>query len=170
MEIYPGFAASEVLEEDGRVVGIATGDMGITRDGTHGPNYAPGMELRARYTIFAEGCHGSLTKKLMVRYNLREGRDPQTFGIGINVWRMGDAVLVGSCCEPYSSLQKELRSRFPDHTIVFMNLINGSIGYLPPAELYDVDVYPVWQTPFDRGSLEQTCETMTHMIREALAD
>lgn len=113
----------------------------------------------------------ALEERLVRKRNIRRAvGDGKTFGIGINVWRMGDAVLVGSCCEPYSSLQKELRSRFPDHTIVFMNLINGSIGYLPPAELYEVDVYPVWQTPFDRGSLEQTCETMTHMIREALAD
>ena len=89
VEIYPGFAAAEVLEEDGRVVGIATGDMGITREGEHGPNYAPGMELRARYTIFAEGCRGSLTKKLLERYNLREGRDPQTYGIGIKeLWEI----------------------------------------------------------------------------------
>ena len=89
VEIYPGFAAAEVLEEDGRVVGIATGDMGITREGEQGPNYAPGMELRARYTIFAEGCRGSLTKHLLVRYNLREGRDPQTYGIGIKeLWEI----------------------------------------------------------------------------------
>ena len=89
VEIYPGFAAAEVLEEDGRVVGIATGDMGITREGEQGPNYAPGMELRARYTIFAEGCRGSLTKQLLVRYNLREGRDPQTYGIGIKeLWEV----------------------------------------------------------------------------------
>ena len=89
VEIYPGFAAAEVLEEDGRVVGIATGDMGITREGEQGTNYAPGMELRARYTIFAEGCRGSLTKQLLVRYNLRDGRDPQTYGIGIKeLWEI----------------------------------------------------------------------------------
>ncbi|MCC6718971.1 MAG: electron transfer flavoprotein-ubiquinone oxidoreductase [Acetobacteraceae bacterium] len=89
VEIYPGFAAAEVLEEEGRIVGIATGDMGITRDGTRGPNYAPGMELRARYTILAEGCRGSLTKKLLVRFNLNEGRNPQTFGIGIKeLWEI----------------------------------------------------------------------------------
>ena len=89
VEIYPGFAASEVLEEDGRVVGIATGDMGITREGEQGPNYAPGMELRTRYTIFAEGCRGSLTKRLMTRFNLREGKDPQTYGIGIKeLWEI----------------------------------------------------------------------------------
>src|SRR5271165_4392010 len=71
VEIYPGFAAAEVLEEDGRVVGIATGDMGVNKDGTPGPNFAPGMELRAAYTIFAEGCRGSLTKRLFERFDLR---------------------------------------------------------------------------------------------------
>ena len=89
VEIYPGFAASEVLEEEGRIVGIATGDMGITREGEQGPNFAPGMELRSRYTIFAEGCRGSLTKRLMTRFDLRAGKDPQTYGIGIKeLWEI----------------------------------------------------------------------------------
>ena len=82
VEIYPGFAAAEVLEEDGRVVGVATGDMGVNRDGTPGPNYAPGMELRAAYTIFAEGCRGSLTKRLFERFDLRRDCDPQTYALG----------------------------------------------------------------------------------------
>ncbi|HEY8287881.1 MAG TPA: NAD(P)/FAD-dependent oxidoreductase, partial [Acetobacteraceae bacterium] len=73
VEIYPGFAATEVLEEDGRVVGIATGDMGIGKDGKPTDNFQRGMELRARYSLFAEGCRGSLTKQLMRRYNLRDG-------------------------------------------------------------------------------------------------
>jgi electron-transferring-flavoprotein dehydrogenase len=89
VEIYPGFAAAEVLEEGGRVVGVATGDMGVLRNGEPGPNYAPGMELRAPYTIFAEGCRGSLTKILFARFGLRDGRDPQTFGIGVKeLWEI----------------------------------------------------------------------------------
>ena len=89
VEIYPGFAASELLEEDGRIVGVATGDMGVTREGEHGPNYAPGMELRATYTLFAEGCRGSLSKQLMARFNLRDGVDPQTYGLGIKeLWEI----------------------------------------------------------------------------------
>ena len=89
VEIYPGFAASELLEEDGRIVGIATGDMGIGKDGQPTGNFQRGMELRARYTLFAEGCRGSLSKQLMKRYNLREGVDPQTFGIGIKeLWEI----------------------------------------------------------------------------------
>ncbi|MCE0744254.1 electron transfer flavoprotein-ubiquinone oxidoreductase [Acetobacter sicerae] len=89
VEIYPGFAGAEVLIEKNRVVGVATGDMGITRDGEKGPNYQPGMELRAKYTLFAEGCRGSLTKQVMEHYNLRKGVDPQTYGLGIKeVWEI----------------------------------------------------------------------------------
>ena len=82
VEIYPGFAAAEVLEEDGRVVGVITGDMGVNRDGSRGANFAPGMELRAAYTIFAEGCRGSLTKRLFERFDLRRDCDPQSFALG----------------------------------------------------------------------------------------
>ena len=89
VEIYPGFAAAEVLEEDGRVVGIATGDMGIEKTGKPGANHQRGMELRAAYTLFAEGCRGSLTKAVADRFNLREGRDPQTYAIGIKeLWEV----------------------------------------------------------------------------------
>ncbi|MBV1837329.1 electron transfer flavoprotein-ubiquinone oxidoreductase [Acetobacter estunensis] len=89
VEIYPGFAGAELLIERNRVVGVATGDMGIGRDGEKGPNYQPGMELRAKYTLFAEGCRGSLSKQLMEHYNLRKGVDPQTYGLGIKeVWEI----------------------------------------------------------------------------------
>ena len=89
VEIYPGFAAAEVLVEDGQVVGVATGDMGIEKSGEHGPNYQPGMELRAPYTLFAEGCRGSLSKQVTARFGLRDGRDPQTYAIGIKeLWEI----------------------------------------------------------------------------------
>jgi electron-transferring-flavoprotein dehydrogenase len=89
VEIYPGFAAAELLEEDGRIVGIATGDMGIGKDGQPTANFQRGMELRARYTLFAEGCRGSLSKQLMKRFNLRDSCDPQTFAIGIKeLWEV----------------------------------------------------------------------------------
>ena len=90
VEIYPGFAAAEVLYDGfGTVKGVATGDMGIGRDGKPTDNYQPGMELHATYTIFAEGCRGSLTKQLMSRFNLRDGIDPQTYGIGIKeLWEV----------------------------------------------------------------------------------
>ncbi|MFZ1861242.1 MAG: electron transfer flavoprotein-ubiquinone oxidoreductase [Candidatus Competibacter sp.] len=93
VEIYPGFAAAEVLYNDeGAVVGVATGDMGLNREGQPTDQFAPGMELRARYTLFAEGCRGSLTKTLFERFNLREGVDPQTYGIGIKeLWEVDPA-------------------------------------------------------------------------------
>jgi len=79
VEIYPGFAAAEVLYDDaGRVRGVATGDMGIGRDGEPTERYTPGVELLARETLFAEGCRGSLTKTLIARFGLRDGCDPQT--------------------------------------------------------------------------------------------
>jgi len=90
VEIYPGFAAAEVLYTDaGAVRGVATGDMGVAKDGTHKPDYQPGMELHARYTLFAEGCRGSLSQQLMVRFNLRDGVDPQKYGIGLKeLWQV----------------------------------------------------------------------------------
>jgi electron-transferring-flavoprotein dehydrogenase len=89
VEIYPGFSAAELLVEDGRVVGVATGDMGITKAGAQGGNYQPGMELRATYTLFGEGCRGSLSKQLMEKFHLRDGVDPQTYGLGIKeLWEI----------------------------------------------------------------------------------
>ncbi|MCS6854303.1 MAG: electron transfer flavoprotein-ubiquinone oxidoreductase [Elioraea sp.] len=89
VEIYAGFAATEVLYEGERVIGVATGDMGIARDGSRKPSYQPGIELRATYTLFAEGCRGHLTKGLEARFGLREGRSPQTYAIGLKeLWEV----------------------------------------------------------------------------------
>jgi len=90
VEVYPGFAAAEVLyHEDGRVKGIATGDMGIGADGEKKDSYTPGMELHARYTLFAEGCRGHLGKQLISRFGLDDGKDPQHYGIGIKeIWEI----------------------------------------------------------------------------------
>jgi electron-transferring-flavoprotein dehydrogenase len=90
VEIFPGFAAAEVLYDDrGAVIGVATGDMGVGRDGEPGPNYQPGMELHAKYTLFAEGCRGQLGKQLLAKYKLDEGRDPQVYGIGLKeLWQI----------------------------------------------------------------------------------
>ncbi len=90
VEIFAGFAAAEVLyHEDGSVKGVATGDMGIGRDGKPKPGHEPGVELHARQTIFAEGCRGSLTKTLFERFDLRKKADPQTFAIGIKeLWEV----------------------------------------------------------------------------------
>jgi len=89
-EIYPGFAAAEVLfHEDGRVKGIATGDAGVGADGEQKDSYTPGMELHAKYTLFAEGCRGHLGKQLINRFGLDKGRDPQHYGLGIKeLWEI----------------------------------------------------------------------------------
>lgn len=90
VEIFPGFAAAEILyNNDGAVIGIATGDMGIDKDGHQTDMFEPGVELHAKQTIFAEGCHGSLTKELIVKFDLRADSDPQTYGLGIKeVWEI----------------------------------------------------------------------------------
>ena len=90
VEIYPGFAGAEVLyHEDGAVKGVATGDMGIRKDGSHGPAFQPGMELHARYTLFAEGSRGHLGRQLEETFRLRDGADPQVFSIGLKeLWEI----------------------------------------------------------------------------------
>jgi electron-transferring-flavoprotein dehydrogenase len=90
VEIYPGFAAAEVLfDGGGAVAGVATGDMGVARDGHHKDSFTRGMELRAKYTLFAEGARGSLTKILEQRFSLRDGREPQKFGLGLKeLWQV----------------------------------------------------------------------------------
>jgi electron-transferring-flavoprotein dehydrogenase len=93
VEIYPGFAAAEVLyDETGRVKGVATGDMGRHKDGSEGPNFQPGMELHGRLTLLAEGCRGSLSRQIMARFNLRHGVQPQTYGLGVKeLWEVEPA-------------------------------------------------------------------------------
>ena len=90
VEVYPGFAASEVLyAADGSVAGVATNDVGIGRDGKPKDSFERGMEFHARVTLFAEGCHGSLTKQVIKKFDLRRDSDPQTYGLGIKeVWEV----------------------------------------------------------------------------------
>jgi electron-transferring-flavoprotein dehydrogenase len=93
VEIYPGFAAAEVLYDDnGAVRGIATGDMGIAKDGSHKSSYTRGMELLGKYTLFAEGARGSLTKQLIAKFSLDANSEPPKFGIGLKeVWQIDPA-------------------------------------------------------------------------------
>jgi electron-transferring-flavoprotein dehydrogenase len=90
VEVYPGFAAAEVLiDGENRVVGIATGDMGIGKDGEAKPDFTRGMELRAKYVIFAEGARGSLTKRVVQLFGLNRGRDHQKYGLGVKeLWQV----------------------------------------------------------------------------------
>ena len=93
VEIFPGFAAAEVLyTDDGKVRGVATGNMGVGKDGVPGENFQLGMELLGKYTIFAEGARGHLGKQLIAKFKLDEGRDPQSFGIGVKeLWEIDPA-------------------------------------------------------------------------------
>ncbi len=90
VEIFPGFAAAEILyDSNNNVIGVATGDMGLSENGEKNDQTESGMELHARQTIFAEGCHGSLTKELITHYDLRANSDPQTYGLGIKeIWEI----------------------------------------------------------------------------------
>jgi electron-transferring-flavoprotein dehydrogenase len=90
VEIYPGFAATEVLyDANGAVAGVATGDMGIGKNGEPNAGFTRGMELRGKYTLFAEGARGSLTKQLIERFKLAQGREPQKFGLGLKeIWKV----------------------------------------------------------------------------------
>ncbi len=100
VEIFPGFAAAEVLYNDaGAVIGVATGDLGLDKDGNKTDAFEPGMELHARQTVFVEGCHGSLTKTLIGKYDLRAASDPQTYWLGIKeLWEIDPAKhKPGSC-------------------------------------------------------------------------
>jgi electron-transferring-flavoprotein dehydrogenase len=90
VEIYPGFAAAEALyDRNGAVAGVATGDMGIGKGGAHKDSFTRGMELRAKYTLFAEGARGNLGKQLIAKFGLGEGREPQKFGLGLKeLWQV----------------------------------------------------------------------------------
>ncbi|QNT77790.1 electron transfer flavoprotein-ubiquinone oxidoreductase [Entomobacter blattae] len=89
VDIFPGFAGAHLLIEDGHVVGVGTGDMGVEKGGQQGPNFTPGIDLKATFTLFAEGCRGSLTRHVVETFKLREHSDPPTYGLGIKeVWEI----------------------------------------------------------------------------------
>ena len=89
VEIFPGMACSALVWDGDRVVGVIAGEMGLSSDGTPGPQYEPGMELRGKYVLLAEGVRGSLSKQVMERYNLSEGHEPQKFGLGMKeIWEI----------------------------------------------------------------------------------
>ena len=89
VEIYPGFPAHELIVEDGAIKGVITGDLGVAKDGRRKGGYTPGMELRGKYTFFAEGARGSLSKQLCGQFGLQDKREPQKFGIGLKeLWEL----------------------------------------------------------------------------------
>jgi electron-transferring-flavoprotein dehydrogenase len=144
VEIYPGFAASETIIEEGVVKGVVAGVMGITREGEEGPNYQPGMELRGRYTLFGEGCRGSLTKKLEALYGLRDGVQPQTYALGIKeLWEIPKERHVPG--RVWHSVGWPLKSDTYGGSWMYMlgeNLV--SIGFV-----IGLDYQNTWLSPFD---------------------
>ncbi|MCE6991068.1 hypothetical protein [Dyadobacter sp. CY323] len=96
--------------------------------------------------------------------------DGTTASMPVWMWQLGDSLLIGQCNEAYSQFQVDMRAAFPSHAIAVMNVVNGSIGYLPPAELYAEDMYAVWQTPFDKGSLELLTEKVTAQARLMISE
>jgi hypothetical protein len=111
----------------------------------------------------------ALAERLRRKRNLRRalGEGP-SFTMPVWAWRIGNAVMVGCMAEAYSLAQTSLRERFPGTHLVCMNLINGTIGYLPPADRYDLNLYQVWQSPFERGCLERYIEASAQLIQQLL--
>jgi electron-transferring-flavoprotein dehydrogenase len=159
IEIYPGFAASETIIEDGRVRGVVAGVMGVNKEGEEGPNYQPGMELRATYTLFAEGCRGSLTKKLEAQFGLREGVQPQTYAIGIKeLWEIPKERHVPG--KVWHSLGWPLKSDTYGGAFLYMlgeNLV--SVGYV-----IGLDYPNTWLSPFDEFQRFKTHPAVRQML------
>ena len=130
-------------------------------------DWPPAAELRRDYEACPDRTTAErLRRKLRIRESLGDGCASP---VEIWAWRVGDAVIAGSAMEAYSQHQQRLRARFPERAVAWMNVINGSIGYLPPATLYDEDVYQVWQTPFAVGSLELFTEATEMLVQDLLA-
>jgi flavin-dependent dehydrogenase len=144
VEIFPGFPAAEVLyNDDGSVRGVATGNMGVGKDGEPTENFQLGMELHAKYTVFAEGSRGHLGRQLIARYKLDEGRDPQSYGIGVKECGRStpSATSPAWCCtRRLADGERHLRRLFLYHmednkvTIGFVVGLDYSNPYLSPFE------------------------------------
>lgn len=106
-----------------------------------------------------------LRRKCGIRKNLGDGQESR---VGLWVWRLGEALLIGQPNETYSVFQRELRREFAAQAVGVMNVVNGHIGYLPPAELYNQDIYSVWQTPFAAGSLELLTKKTIAVVKEMM--
>lgn len=107
----------------------------------------------------------ALAERLRRKRDIRVGLgDADTFDLPVWIWQIGDVWLVANMCEAYSSIQGELRAAADERPLLYLNLVNGSIGYLPPAELYEEDVYQAWQTPFASGSLETLRDACAEIV------
>lgn len=134
----------------------------------------PYKNLPSLEAIFKEyeSCSDRVMKdRLWRKYNTRKTiADQREATIPVWLWKMGDAILVAQANEAYSCYQSIIRAEYPNHTIVFINIANGYVGYLAPAECYDKDIYAVWQSPYERGSLEILIEQTKLGIQTLLTD
>ncbi len=163
VEIYPGFAAAEVLlDGNGAVAGIATGDMGIAKDGRRKDSFTRGMELRAKYTLFAEGARGSLTKYLSKRFGLEEGGAPQKYGIGLKeLWQVAPEKHRSGLVQHTFGWPLDNRTgggsflyHFDDNlvSVGFVVHLDYSNPYLSPFEEFQrFKTHPLVRTTFDGG-------------------
>jgi electron-transferring-flavoprotein dehydrogenase len=163
VEIYPGFAAAEVLYDgNGAVTGVATGDMGIGKSGVHKDGFARGMELRAKYTLFAEGARGNLGKQLIAKFALAEGREPQKFGIGLKeLWQVApDKHRKGQVAHSFgwpldnSTGGGSFLYHFDDNlvSVGFVVHLNYSNPYLSPFEEFQrFKTHPLVRDTFEGG-------------------
>lgn len=118
---------------------------------------------------FAACTDRPLAERLRRKLRIREVLgDADSFPLDIWGWRLGETVVLGTMTEAYSAIQREVRAALAGHTVVWLNVVNGWIGYLPPRPLYDADIYQVWQTPFDRGGLERVTQAAIDLGRELL--
>lgn len=112
---------------------------------------------------------GAQKEKLWRKLNIRKATgDGDVMNIPLWIWQVGDALLIGQPNEAYSMFQQELRQRFSHNAVAVMNLVNGHMGYLPPAHLYEQDIYAVWQTPFSKGSLELLIQTSADLCNQLI--
>jgi hypothetical protein len=154
-ELRPATAVTKSLAAQRRTVDLPLKDW---------PSAA---ELAAQ---FATCTDRPLAERIRRRLRIREALgDGPTFPLEIWGWRIGEALVLGTMAEAYSCIQQNVRAAFSDREVVWLNLVNGSVGYLPPAPLYDVDIYQVWQTPFERGGLEMLEVAAISLGRELLA-
>src|SRR5712672_805567 len=163
IEIYPGFAAAEVLfDGNGAVAGVATGDMGVAKDGHHKDSFTRGMELKAKYTLFAEGARGSLTKTLLQRFGLGEGREPQKFGLGLKeLWQVAPEKHVPGLVQHTFGWPLDNRTgggsflyHFDDRlvSVGFVVHLNYENPYLSPYEEFQrFKTHPLMRATFDGG-------------------
>jgi len=128
-------------------------------------NWPSGEELERQRAAATDTCTRERLKR--ERDTRKAIGDGETFSLPLWVWRVGEAVFVAVASEAYSQLQQQIRGQFPDLTVVCTSLVNDSVNaYLPPAELYDKDIYQVWRTPFGRGSLELTIQALLQSVRQ----